>query len=194
MATPQSIPTSSERDFNSFVANQVILGSRMSFPCVLNSSTMAAQSDPLDIYGILGGTITNHANVNLIPVPPGASMLKMLHEWVGTTPTTDPIVRLFARMKLEKGFSATLFPETVHASYYAPTLGDSPSGLWVPRGNDASGDETFVLSSSIVQKCGSDSLRGRPSIVHLGGATHVATVVASAAVGPTRGLVFGWFE
>lgn len=194
MSTTQTIPTASKRDFDSFGLNQMALGSRMCFPCVLNTSTMDAQSDPLDIYGILAGTITNHANVNTIPVPPGASMLKFLHEWVGTTPTTDPVTRVFARMKLEKGYSATLLPETVHASYYAPTLGDTPAGLWLPRANDATGDDTFTLPSSIVQKCGSASLRGKQQIVHVAGASDVAVVVASAAVGPTRGLVFGWFE
>lgn len=194
MSTNLTVPEAALRDFDSFSKGQAILGSRASIPFVFNTTSMTAQSDALDIYGILGGTVTNHANVILVPVPSGSSYLKLCHEWVGTTPTSGPIVRVFGRLKAEVGFPVTTLPESVHASYHSPTQGESPSGMWVPRANDASGTYALTLSSTIAQKCAAASLRGEPSILHVGGTTHIAVAVSTAAAGPTRGLVFGWFE
>lgn len=155
---------------------------------VVNTNSMQASDTPTDPYKILLETDTKHANVYVIPLPSGTSYVTLHHEWVGTTPTTDPVVGCFLR---PASSSKLLYqPNDVHASYYAPS---SAHGLWVPGCNVNTGAYQQALSG-LVQELNAASKRSQGVTFHARGMSHAMFPIVTAAVGPTRGLIVATCE
>lgn len=187
MSTSVTLSATDQRDT---FARGVSLASAIDLPCVLNTDAMAAAADATDIATILA----SGSACKEMPVPAGASYLKACLIYVGTAPTTAAAVRCFGRISLRPQYSATLLPASVHASYGDWTLDKGASnGLWVPRGNDALGVLVQTLPTTVAMFKGT-GLYCEPVVFHVGGCDRVVVPVSTAAVGPTRALVFGWFE
>jgi len=183
-------PTLTATDTRDAFARGATLASAIDRPCVLNSDAKTASADATDLLTILG----SEAETIEMPVPPGANYLKACLVYVGTAPSVACSFRAFGRVPILKQYSEALLPKGIDSGYDEWTLGKGDGeGLWVPRGNDASGAILTTLSSTVAMKHG-DTLYCEPSLLHVGGCDRVALAVATACVGPTSALIFGWFE
>lgn len=186
MSTPVELTDPSKRNV---FARGVSLASMSDQPCVLNTDASTANADPTNIVTILSGD----AAAIEMPVPLGATYLKACLAYVGSAPSA-PVIRVFGRLPILKGYQTDLLPESVHASYGSFTLGKANGeGLWVPRGNDALGVYAITLSTTLAMTL-STGLYCEPAVIHVGGCDKVVVPIVSAATGATRALIFGWFE
>jgi len=158
---------------------------------LFNSNSAGVQTNPTSILANLDGTAGgNHANVQVLPVPSGASRLMVIHRWAGTL-STAPSIRIYGRLPehTDPGNDvANRCPD------FAPYTGASDpeilkkGGAWIPLPKNES---TVALnynpalgSTTVLMVAGSANF-GQPSFFDLFGCTHVCGLLTVAAAGMT---------
>jgi len=169
---------------------------------VLNTNALAATGDSaLNPFAVLAATSTNHANVYIVPVPERTTVLSIWHEWVGTDPTTIPIVNVFGLVpRGNDSLDPLLRAWNVSNTFYNPTVESSPlasdrTGEW--RRLKSLSENLWSLSladaTCPIALNNGTSKHGAARFVNLQGCTYVMALVATAGSGPTTGVINGCF-
>lgn len=182
------------------------IGAASSTTLVLNKNalqvqgTASAADRSQNPAGILAGTVTNHANVIIVEVPPGAAFLDICTEWTGTAPTTLPEAACFGLTpkRPDAGTAQSTWPYDFDADFANPGQAAATQD-WRPLPNLATGAVTQAVGSStsvgtIAQYCGSASLRGPIVTFNVAGCSRIMVPVTVAGVGPTKAMIIGWFS
>lgn len=164
------------------------------------TGTGSGENDYRNPYGVLAGTVTNHGNVRVIPVPPGASQLDLFHEWVvggGADPTTFPQVAAFGSLPA-RGLSAKEI-----ASRYSKWPNDIDSDFTNPGATsedwralqDASANCLLTLPPGLTEVCqvAAASRRCPFATFYVVGHDKVMVTIGRAGVGPDKGMIVGNF-
>jgi len=193
------------------------VGAQTTPTCVLNtnSKVVTGAGSGADLvtnpFGVMNGTVTNHANVIRVPVPENATYLDIANEWVGTNPTTDPIIRAYGNVgsRPYNDSNKPVWPADFDTSFYNPSITRTTADnrtLASPEDFKALGDMragTYLMTVGEDVSAGGTvgnphldngtSKRGKIVTLNVTGVKEVIIVVATACVGPTKSMLVGWF-